>query len=1283
VPAYILETGRSYRNPIEAKDFLRSWDGYEGVPDGYQIEFYDEGPGSLPLGKDNVHYIGDEQEIIVGTERMGIYRFYKGGTGANHDYWDESVLTKDDFPGEKNKGKAIKAYHPEPRRNAPIFYMLDTPEEGTAVPFHRHYSSTLKNTKLTSNTSEAGYTNCGVIGYMAAGQTAAQVYGGGEVPLYHYFSTVHNNDFYTTNPSDEVNLSGGPIPPKDVQQGQYVYQGIIGWAYTTPFPSPTLGAYFDSTGNNLVVTGSSSGNIDIEYRWNDNPGTASVNVDTIQIGTKTWTRSGRSGNQSEKISGLTPGSYPITYTNLHAANSPIEVRDGGQWLCLKDGHGNDCNGILRILMVEDRRQKTVIDVGKIGPCGQCVDKTGWYDYRPEDDDDYNGNSQYTYFMYRQQMDQNGNRWEGTPAVNGWGDSDFAEMLTEDALFEWSYGLNGAVKGSVPRYLGFEDMYDSQFVYYLYDTSFPWNGPIYSIQYTLSDAACCPNAEDSSGCPECIPNYTYHSHFYSIREDMWQTSNSRIELSDGNSTGVNESFWVADTSTTRLLFRYTSTTGAFKRGEMINGWLISEVRYFGDKQKCGFMELNEMDSDMPAGEPFVYRQTYTAEDGATAIALAGFGIFDKCAFFGVYEFRKNISYYRVEVNQDALVAMRTLDEAKLEPVINDNGELVDVIIINSGKGYNLENIQLAVSSPGVMEEFTGGDLASEMYNQNKVESKIIPTWPPETVDQGDDLITTGDYDIQLFNAIEKGSNTLSASDDAVAKQVVFNRGKAVQQKQAIVRVTEIDDSGSIIGVIIDEGGAGYTADHPPYIAVVIPDKKTAGFDGTDMSGAKTNTGQYDNVKQHISTKDGFDIDALMSRPFEEIEAGTSVDIPEGYLKITEISDTEQTTLCNDLPAACLAHSFPGIVSDALPQDDQFSEITKFSPNLATFYAEVWPDAVLAGKTADREAVNVGGLYGFNKGQNCIVLPQPKTYTASRFFDIPCSYKGLSEPLNPNDDPKETAYGWMIHKYCASKADNASFNVSMLVEGHTTGAQGQEFMDFLRNDMPAAKLTPTRAVPNGEKCWNCWRGPVEGRCYRDPQSGGIVFVPTGLDENTFDYNRSGYTELQQLQGWLQGNVSTQAGVATWTAHADPEVPGSGTEHTFDYTVIDVLPWSGGQPPNRCWDTFVRDVVSADGPLEVWCGYDVNGDPIAGNTYNNVSQLFDACVALNEVLDSSIAVQPGRQTGTNQMVMGPYRGEMKVRNYLTGATLTYAKAVQYLSNPYFSECETDIGEIIGDGF
>ena len=69
MPAYIIETGRSYRNPIESQDFTKTWNGYEGVPNGYKIEFQGEGPGSLPLGKDNVHYIGDEEELEVANAK--------------------------------------------------------------------------------------------------------------------------------------------------------------------------------------------------------------------------------------------------------------------------------------------------------------------------------------------------------------------------------------------------------------------------------------------------------------------------------------------------------------------------------------------------------------------------------------------------------------------------------------------------------------------------------------------------------------------------------------------------------------------------------------------------------------------------------------------------------------------------------------------------------------------------------------------------------------------------------------------------------------------------------------------------------------------------------------------------------------------------------------------------------------------------------------------------------------------------------------------------------------
>ena len=159
-------------------------------------------------------------------------------------------------------------------------------------------------------------------------------------------------------------------------------------------------------------------------------------------------------------------------------------------------------------------RKQVIDVGQIGPTGQCVDKSGWYQW----------NTTWTRDRYNTQRDSNDARTEGTPGVVGWGHPQNVTLLDDEANFEWFYGLTGAVKGSVPRYLGFEDMYDSQFVYYLYDTSYPWNGPIFGIQYRLSDAGCCPNASRANGDSDCIPKlFSFHSHFYEVREDSWETT----------------------------------------------------------------------------------------------------------------------------------------------------------------------------------------------------------------------------------------------------------------------------------------------------------------------------------------------------------------------------------------------------------------------------------------------------------------------------------------------------------------------------------------------------------------------------------------------------------------------------------------------------------------------------------------------------------------------------------------------------------------------------------------
>ena len=89
-----------------------------------------------------------------------------------------------------------------------------------------------------------------------------------------------------------------------------------------------------------------------------------------------------------------------------------------------------------------------------------------------------------------------------------------------------------------------------------------------------------------------------------------------------------------------MFRITTRTGDFNRGEEINGWNIVSVFYYGDQLKCGLMELEG------GTNAFTYLQQFTSTDGGTVEILAGYGIANKCAFAGVYEFPKRVSYYKV-------------------------------------------------------------------------------------------------------------------------------------------------------------------------------------------------------------------------------------------------------------------------------------------------------------------------------------------------------------------------------------------------------------------------------------------------------------------------------------------------------------------------------------------------------------------------------------------------------------------------------------------------------------
>ena len=78
-----------------------------------------------------------------------------------------------------------------------------------------------------------------------------------------------------------------------------------------------------------------------------NLGTLAVGVHNISFSITNDFRRDQTGEHFDGFE-VVPGSYGITYTNLNSANSPISVVDSNQRLCLKDGHGGDCNANFRI-----------------------------------------------------------------------------------------------------------------------------------------------------------------------------------------------------------------------------------------------------------------------------------------------------------------------------------------------------------------------------------------------------------------------------------------------------------------------------------------------------------------------------------------------------------------------------------------------------------------------------------------------------------------------------------------------------------------------------------------------------------------------------------------------------------------------------------------------------------------------------------------------------------------------------------------------------------------------
>ena len=538
------------------------------------------------------------------------------------------------------------------------------------------------------------------------------------------------------------------------------------------------------------------------------------------------------------------------------------------------------------------------------------------------------------------------------------------------------------------------------------------------------------------------------------------------------------------------------------------------------------------------------------------------------------------------------------------------------------------------------------------------------------------------------------------------------------KTAEVEISLLDERGVIKAVRVVDGGAGYNQANMPIVHVVDPEKiKYKGEGGTGAEQREAMHGKMEDAWNHkFEKEDAVYSSARVEQPqYEVATIGESMDaetmgyvkssmgiqpqpnhfgnspsnvyaeVPDSYIRAASDGiDDDVTKVCLSLPEACIDINAKGMISNGVPDGTQFEVMsgldnTKDGGGIIGFEQNVMPYVYTGVKSVDTFGENMSGLYGAVGGERCITVAQPKLYNITRWFDMPCAY------LAANDEGDQKAFGWLPYKYCASAQKEASFRVSMEIEGYVGGSQGPAFMEFLKK-MPVPFLQQKRDIPgnSGERTWPCKRSSIDGRCYRDPQdAGNMVFVPVGLDENTYDYNRSKYTEVEQLQMWAGTNITASSAVQTWLGHPTAGDP-AGTPHSVDYTAISVATCTNGVPPNECWDTYVRNITANDGPLSVYCGYDANGNPLAGQTFCQTSELYDSCVALDKVMDASIAIPPNRiieSEANARLIMGTYNGTMTVRNYLTGGVIALGRALRNYGNPYFDECSEEGSWTDGD--
>lgn len=128
----------------------------------------------------------------------------------------------------------------------------------------------------------------------------------------------------------------------------------------------------------------------------------------------------------------------------------------------------------------------------------------------------------------------------------------------------------------------------------------------------------------------------------------------------------------------------------REGDTINGHLITETAHT-DTENFAYhvVYLNG------SGPAFTKNTQYTSSRNHVITAVAGYGIKDRCALIGLYEFtNKSIQYTTLSVNNDAPNIYSVIKDPKITVTVS-NGQISSTVITDGGEGWNTAGVGVPI------------------------------------------------------------------------------------------------------------------------------------------------------------------------------------------------------------------------------------------------------------------------------------------------------------------------------------------------------------------------------------------------------------------------------------------------------------------------------------------------------------------------------------------------------------------------------------------------------------